>query len=1371
MASKALIDELIALGGNPPPNASDAEIEILIRYYKQQAGQTVEPNSQAATDAMVDAGIWEEYLPQDTEAVVPFQQMSDQELQQYINQNAGNGKDQLGETELSARKKMDERAFLENLLDPETANMVLGRTSGQFMAGVTNALNVPAGAAGLYGMIASPIEDLSGANLGADPALNYMISEDQRARDFWNISEPRNINESATNIAGSLIPLPGPGGKMSLLEDITEVVTPFVIGGGVGRTGVNAVVGVGLDQAIREATDAETTEYETLFDLAGVPDAQEEAPLNPWAVGILGALGIGTVATPVVVKMLHDQKMTPRTATPVIETDPLAPKELETLETGRDLAKAMIVDDKQVLVDLAERSGVPDFNRVKDLIDMDTQTEAVMRVNEALMNGNLHAQYGDFTSTVAPRLLFDAYKQMPKDLQEDIDLYLKLGDYSDDLRLQMGSAVGPTTAAATLATIKAQRDALRQKNPSIGAFSRDYQMITESVRNFMASGPHGLLSAKSNAGLAKDRPHYVPIDLSGVDQTADLITRMAQAQKSSMNQRVQDWFLMKRDVGNVNGITNRANSVDTLMDYVQNALTSKLRNDVQNVYVDQMLKSQVGSKTIKEVTAEEAAKHPNRSFTTSVGGETKYYLSSKLQRDLLMFDPHVITQPLMAALYGSKRLAEMGTTSALSMTFAPTTLIRDTAVGIANSVNGKKGPSLLGTVAAVPEILSAKFTNAVAHSLEARLKAGNPLPFLDPQMQQTLAGMAARKYMQSFTHLAHENGGFDGSLLNSRIKVANGAMEELMKSAEPLINNPLGKSLRHLAGGFGAVFNAISEAPRHSAFVKNIEAGMSPKEAAKHARELTGNAFRSGKVYQADGTPISADTQNIATGAVLQGLGLPIDILHNGIMYSNPAIQGMRRGFQAAAEQPVEWAMRNWITIGIPSLVAVGWNALAGPEYEEYADKLRSERDQTMELYIAIPGKRPEEGLSIPIAHEQAFMMGPFQSVLQNLRASNEEINQAVIQSGVNILENTSTISTPVPLAAFMNLAGQKPPENLLTPWKDTYSLTERNTGFLPTNIDAAVRTLFGSVSGTYLDTAYAFVDGDYDPAAATDEFISSLSRRTPIVKGLAGTKTNVTSFTPISSEKQRKFDAYLQFKDTWAQHFSDNVGLTSGSPITGTTTNEPDTPQGNRGVTMEVPRGLMAPVPTPRPTNPVYEYFGQMIYDTMEKNTVGMTNSESRYNTLTKQLRLLKNYNAGSAADFQEYQKMLEEVPGKLAQAQEDMATSTEGTEVFDAAKGNLELLTEQAKALKIIEDNDIDLNDRFDVTRLISILEYERYQTMEQQLAIIGDLEDEITDLLIAQGMLPPNERFSLEKHLAPMDQSILPPQQMPSPVGGPQ
>lgn len=1363
MASRALIDELIALGGTPSPNATDAELKVLIDHYKRLQGQNVVPDAQAANAAMVSGEVWDDYVPTEPEAIVPFQQMSDEELQQYITENSGKpAVAQLGQTELSARQKMDERAFLENLLDPETSSMVLGRTGGQFMAGVTNALNIPAGAAGLYGIATAPVENLTGAELGSQSALDYMFSEDARARDFWNVSQPRNMNESAASIAGELIPVPGPK-KATALQDIMEVVTPFVVGGGPGRTAVNATVGLGLDQVVREAVDAEASEYQTMFDELGIPDVEEEAPLNPWAVGVLGALAVTSVAAPATIHLLHNQKFTPRTATPVIDNDPLAPKDLETLETGSDVAKAMIVDDKQVLIDLAERAGVPDFNTVKDLIDLDTQTEAVMRVNEALMNGKLHGQYGDFTAPVAPRLLFDTYKQMPKDLQDDIDLYLKLGDYSDDLRLQIASGSGPATAATTLAQIKAQRGALRQKNPSIGAFSRDYQKITEATRSYLATGPHGLLNQKANAGLAVDRPHYVPIDLTGVDPTAPLLTRMAQAQKVSMNQRTQDWFLMQRDVKNVQGVTNRANAVDTLMDYVQNALTAKLRNDVQNVYANQMMNSKSGQNTILKVKPEEAAKHPGRSFTTSVGGEIQHFLSSQLQRDLLMFDPHVITQPLMAGLYGAKRLAEVGTTSALSLTFAPTTLIRDTAVGIANSVGGAKGPSLTGIVAAVPEIVTAKFTNMIAHSLEARLKAGNPLPFLDPNLQQQIAGMAARKYMQSFTHLANEAGGFDGSLLNSRVKVAIGAMDELAKAADPLINNPLGKSLRHLAGGFGAIFNAISEAPRHSAFVENIKAGMSPKEAAKHARELTGNAFRGGKVYNADGSPIRGDTQNVVTGTVMQSLGLPIDILHNGVMYSNPAIQGMRRAFQAASTNPVEWTMRNWVTIGLPSLVAVGWNALAGKEYEEYAEHLRSERDQTMELYIAIPGKRPEEGLSIPIAHEQAFMMSPFQAVLNNMRASNEEINQAVVQSGVNILENTATVSTPVPLAVFMNLAGQKPPENLLTPWKDTYSLTERNTGFLPTNIDAAVRSLFGSVSGTYLDTAYAFVDGGYDPAAAVDELRAGVVKRTPVVKGTMGTKTNVTAFTPISSEKQRKFDAYMQFKDTWAEHYGPNAGLTSGSPITGTTTADPNSPQGDTGVTLEVPRGNMGPIPTPKPTNPVYEYFGEMIYDTMEKNGMGMTNAESRYNTLTKQIRLLKNYNAGSASDFQEYQEMLEEAPGKLADAQEVMATNDKDSQEYMAAEAGLEMLEEQTKAIKIIEDNDIDLNDRFDVTRLVSILEYERYQTMQQQLAIIQTLEDKITDQLIAQGMLPPNERFSLEKHLAPMDQSILPPQQM--------
>jgi hypothetical protein len=160
------------------------------------------------------------------------------------------------------------------------------------------------------------------------------------------------------------------------------------------------------------------------------------------------------------------------------------------------------------------------------------------------------------------------------------------------------------------------------------------------------------------------------------------------------------------------------------------------------------------------------------------------------------------------------------------------------------------------------------------------------------------------------------------------------------------------------------------------------------------------------------------------------------------------------------------------------------------------------------------------------------------------------------------------------------------------------------------------------------------------------------------------------------------------------------------------------------------------------------------------------MTNAEDRYYVLGNQIKLLKEYNAGSANAFAQYQRDLESKPAELEQAQADLETASDDDKADITRR--IKVLEEQVKALNLVQENNIDLSNRYDVTRLVSLLETERYKTMEQQLVIIQQLEDTITDQMIAQGMIPAGRRFVLERDLGPMDQSISPPQQTTQPTG---
>ncbi len=130
-------------------------------------------------------------------------------------------------------------------------------------------------------------------------------------------------------------------------------------------------------------------------------------------------------------------------------------------------------------------------------------------------------------------------------------------------------------------------------------------------------------------------------------------------------------------------------------------------------------------------------------------------------------------------------------------------------------------------------------------------------------------------------------------------------------------------------------------------------------------------------------------------GAITEGVRL-------GVPYLNPSIQGMRRAAAAAAADPTRFALRNWIAVGLPAVVGYTWNQMLGPEYTKYAAEDRDERAQVMEMYFGIPGLPPERGISIPIAHESAPFMSPFQTFLYHAGDSGPEQAEALKRTGMN---------------------------------------------------------------------------------------------------------------------------------------------------------------------------------------------------------------------------------------------------------------------------------------------------------------------------------------------------------------------------------
>lgn len=1429
MASKSLIDKLIALGGTVPANAEavpDAVLEGMIAALSGGAPVEVPPSldplpavtapvtepvpkpeldpeavQKAAMDAL-DYVTQSGYLskepttPEPTGPIRVPAEMEDDELAAYVNANPGNA---LAQREFTFRENEKSRSWLTNLLDQEQRGWAQGRVARLAQHGLTNALNIPAQGAGLYGVIANPVQGALGIDIGAEAALEYAAEQDRKAYDFWNVTPPRNTGESLAQLSGYLVPIPG-AGPTSALGNILEVTTPFVFGATAPRIATNLAISFAAEQGIREAVDGGEDPYTTVFDAIGVADASDSSEL-PITAGIaLAGMATLSLVAPLGMHILRTQKSKPTQMRLVTDINPHGPVGLWSQETAGDLYKAQAVDQTQVLLDQAERAGVPNTADLSRMIDLDTGMAAATRVTNGLETGILRGQHGDFVSPIAPSLLFGVYKKMPKPLQDNVSLYLKLGDYADDLRLQMSSP-NPTPGwnpAAELAKVKAQRAQLRALDPQIGAFSNNYQRVTAAVRDFLSTGPYAMLDKKAVAGLGQQRQHYVHHVEQTVNPNDSLLARIVDATESKRDASDTINFLEKRDWLHRRGIGATVDPVDALMDYTRYALQSKLHNDVRMAVIDGFAKSKLGAKTVKKLKGGTPAKIQP---PTSPGGKAKVlkaavpaeeakapwlvegwrngkkerWHTTRLRANILRMDPYAVTGPVDTVLFGMKRLAEMGMTGPLSVTFAGKTFMRDTVTGWAQAVGRDVGPTPVGAAMAIPKQLFAKMQHGLAKNIEERLATGNPLPFVNPQAQAQLAQRLSLAHMNSLYYRFQSAGGYHGNLNVSPIEAGNNVIRQIEASLPPWVGKVYGRSAKPLIQGLGAIvaahrelFTAVSEAPRFNAAERMIKAGVPADDAVRRARKITGDNTKSGRSYTVDGKQIRADAVNKEAMVAAPITGAVTEALRKYFPYSNPTIQGMRRMINSAAADPIGFNLKSWASIGIPGLAAVAWNEMLsqnnpdGYNYSEFNFNERSAQDQTMRIYFGIPGQPPEKGIFIDISHEQAMFLSPFQAALYHASGSNEEIKQAVIMAGMNVLENAGNFGLPTFATTGFALGGVDAPDSI---WEllsgNAYIAKEDRVGLLPQNIEMWIREQFGQTAIDALEVALAFTDSDFDLKAAMDEGAYQLLERTPVAGPLAGTKTPVTYFTNLNTQDRAKMDAAWTFREYYEEHFLKEDLFRK-------------TPLEDREGGISVPITPIVPRSTAKPVNPIYEMFGEQIYNAVFDDAVGMDVVAARAKYLTQQINYLKAFNAGRKKEFEAFQRELEDTPNAVTEAvtfkqmAEALVAShparTKAGSPEQAAKQQAQANLKKAKELDVyaqermkvytlVKENNLDLGSNFDITRLHAILERERNATMQEHLALLRKVEDDITNQMIAEGLIPPGQRFSFERDLAPM------------------
>lgn len=1204
--------------------------------------------------------------------------------------------------ELESRSRIENEGFVQNLQNPEFFRRLLssaGKAPAQTINAVTEAL--PA-------MLLMGAEKVTGSGAAGDAAMN-MLS------DFEENNEGINQTFKSSD-------------PINAAESIGESVMGALVPGGIVAKGVGMAGDYTLDQTVREMTDDAATPYKTVFDELGITNDQEKPWMKP-AAAIGATITIGMFAPGAVKALSRNRLPKPVQRRPIQELNANGPEGVDTIENTNDLIIAYTTDQQEAAKRIARRAGVPDIEDIESRIDLDTHSASRTRVNEALQTGRLSNKNATFATRVPPQLLHDAYKQLDPVMQKDVADYIHLKDMRDDVLIAIQNSA-PGQNATRLQMLSRQISALEAKTPIVKQFSDDYNNITKSVREYLSGG---LFTGQRKQQLDRERPNYVPLKTEQIDRDAPLLNRINQAQEEGSQQLKDDWFLQTRTNAGTVDPSKRVDPFDLLMDYTNAALTKRLKNDTTLAYIDGLLNSADGRTTIRLKTKDDKDVDD---WTVKVmrNGEEETYVTSRLTADLLKFDPFIAKWPV---LYAPKRLQELAMVGPLSITFAPVTAIRDTIGGAVMRPDGVVSATAMDTIKAVPEQLWAKGAKAVSETMQARLKANGqvfPEALMPIPQQQALADKIGSHYMNSLYHQMNAKGGFDASLMKEQIRVGEGIFKELSRSiSEGVRNSALSNAatrgssevVKKFADGFIAIFNSMQDAPRYATVKNTAKQSGDIESAVIRGRSITGDVTRSGRVYDPAGKRINADLvdEGLYSAGVRAGAGT-FNAIREGTPFINPMIQGTRRLVNSYAEAPTEFMMRAWTNVGIPALVAHGWNNLQGEEYNQYAMEGRSARDVAMNMYIALPGRPPEEGLEVPLPHELLFFNSPFTQVLDSMARGNPEAQESMSVLVDEILSNSLDVGFPTVGQLGLNAFNRNAPDSLIRDGGEAmYSIREDGLGFLPQNIETMIRTQFGLLGDTAVQTAYAVAEEPGNFESYYDSLLKNVEKRS-VVKGPRGAKVQNNWFSIPNEVRTQKMDAFNQFKDLYDQFLNPKRQAEDGFI-------KPSSRKGytdDKGILEEdLPFRMVGPDPVVAPTNPLYEMVGPAIRSAIATNEQGMSGLEDRSSQYNKYTRRLKRFNSTDQEELKAWQEKLD----------------------------NTENLTAESEKMKEMLDGlEIDLTNYYDRIKLINAIENERGTIIRSQLDLIEKVETDITMVLREEGLLSQDQWFDMEKHLKPFD-----------------
>lgn len=963
------------------------------------------------------------------------------------------------------------------------------------------------------------------------------------------------------------------------------------------------------------------------------------------AIGGIAALTMGMIFTPMIYRRFADSAI-PRFITNITPASMRSgPRNVVNAAPGTQ-AISNVVDLARTYDDVnagalrvMRRAGVVPASaaRVEEVMRIQTRATANALIDAAINTGRMNTPAYRFQVRMSLRELQARETQATRDYLHALDTWDEIRRHSNaPIRTRRANPTGGVVRGHDIVSVTNLRSALERTNPEVVQYAQAYRDNLRSMRRFEADGEYATLSRQQVRQLNAEYPNEVPF--RGTARTSD-------------------------------PNFDRGSPINALADRMRDMMRRRMENEAKGMYVDAVRNSSTNpnaANIFNPVTNDALVRNPNwrpNTVTFERRGIAEHYTADPFVSDVLRMDPYYITGGVGQLFYATKRLMETTTTGELAPHFSVTSFLRNWQLGKMSPDPGMRGPTFIGSVAAIPQQLYPQLAQSIHNSLERTGAAAwlQQNAGFGGNFVQDLSNRLGYHYQRSFWSQMETVGGGRGAIMQQQINANNRLGQAIQEAAGPA---------RTFLEGYRATLNAIHNAPSYNYGMRNRRLGLPDHELARRMRGLTGDPRIGGEFYtnlpgKDKPTPIRfQNAQGVThTGArAVQAYGGMTEIGRTAIPWYNATTQGVKRIGQAYLDDPVRFTGRMWLyqiapSAGLYMATRAAGNDPNGLSYLDYMMNMRSEYNKMMNFYIPIPGKPANQGIEFPSFHEGSTARYLSTIALDHAYGNNVfPLKDDLIRAAHGITGVIFEPSMP-PLGNLLAAQfGIMPMQGIFAgegyrkkqePYDQRGGLSANTEGYMRA-LAPALADIVGNGAAAFIQTpknSYKTIDklGDYVDAvgAGVKGAGTRFVQKTPILRDALNLQQPATGNNAITEELFKKSKA-IRSLETFYKKWTVGQGLIGAkAPSIG----------GEKLAAGQLgPRqpAQAAGINQPEPTNPLYNMFIEDMHRKFvtdspldrkgkPQGAVGFRSLWNRYSIATQQIDRLRKVNPGNDALWRE--------------------------------------------------------------------------------------------------------------------------------------